>query len=140
MKPNVDLTEDRKFTTTDVDIFQAEMDDMLSSTHLWGSLEINPIYFRRTYQRHPWDPNPLEIGDDNITSENSLVLLGNREERARTRYIRSFGAGVYCDRCGEKINAHPWDFCKTLCKNCAHAIMNDPISGEIFPWDRMSTR
>lgn len=140
MKSNVDLTEDRRFTRTEADIFQAEINNMISSVHVLSPIGFNPIYFRRTYQKHLWDPNPLDVKEENIASENSLVLLGDREDRARMRYIRSFGAGVYCDRCGEKINAHPWDFCKTLCRNCADAILNDRISGEVFPWDRMSTR
>lgn len=111
MKSNVDLTENRMFSTNSSNV----------------SIEIEDIFSTR----FPWDlrniMNEVNCEYDLDYQHDSVIALGSKEERAEVKKYRDMDARIYCERCGKKINKFPWDLEIGLCHKC-----NDIVNRQIF--------
>lgn len=96
MKPNVDLTENRIFTTP------KEPSGVVKE--LLNLLEPKPWDFENM---------PTLISDDLDLQNNSykneeLVFTGNKEERQIKKMNRLYDTGKYCYICGRACREKPW--------------------------------
>lgn len=99
MKRNIDLTENQLFTTR-------------SSISLDGKIPWS--FFDK--KRSPLEYD-VDLLDDNSNS-NSLVSVGNKEDRAAFKLVEKFGNGESCLCCGKDLSARPWGLSYGLCDKC----------------------
>ena len=96
MKRNVDLTENRMFTTP---------------TPLAGLAKLIHDALKVT---KPWDfeNNPKQLASEMdlaITSkQNRVFAVGNREERQRWKLNQAYDTDEICDCCGQSRGKKPW--------------------------------
>lgn len=111
MKPNVDLTINRMFSTSPRD------------------LRLNSI-FKSLYSKFPWSKISR---DSNPYDERELIYTGNKKERADKARNITYENGDECHRCGVELSHIPWcrHFC--LCETCEAEMNADKIS-----WQKIS--
>lgn len=106
MKPNVDLTDSRIFTTFEEPTGIVKL--------LLDSLKV----------KKPWDfeNNPKKFKDitsdaevSDFSSRRSLIPVGNKKERQIWKLHRAYDADEICDCCGQSRGKKPW--AKNKC-NC----------------------
>lgn len=103
MKTNIDLTENRIFSTRRAD--------------LWN---FTPAFFIQ--KEFPWSRVSVSIcSDDEYDLDHqrrSIFPIGNKEQREKVRELRKMDSRLYCDCCGASLNKIPWDRSVGLCKKC----------------------
>lgn len=100
MKQNVDLTENRMFSTTGFDSLLVTVFPNLRP-HPW-----NPDHFRRIYS------------DKDIEHNNSMIICGNATEREAKRFNLMLDYGHICECCGAEL-VKPWAKHYSLCERCS---------------------
>lgn len=104
MKDNVDLTIDRKFSRPG----GANRISDLRST----------LFKLTTNIKFPWAMNVPRI-TVTLDKSNSLVLTGNKKERANKRIELDYMHGTECECCGTKLDRKPWTRGEyLLCSRC----------------------
>lgn len=114
MKRNVDLTEDRLFTTT---------------PEPTGEDKVLFDYFRDLALK-PWEfnfCNCLSDIDFDVIAPRSLIATGDKESRARWYRTEHSRNGEICERCGKSKGKLPWD--KKSC-DCYQMVRTQKI-----PWN-----
>lgn len=100
MKRNVDLTENR----------------------LFSSIPVRTIVNSQK-ERCPWNIKTMFIrsGDefDLEHQRESIIATGNRIKRAEISEYRRMDSPNYCDCCGARMNVKPWDKEFGICHKCA---------------------
>lgn len=98
MKRNVDLSQNRIFTTPEEPT---------------GEAKILLDWFKKLTQK-PWDfeNKPMEISSDLDLKASSkyeeLIITGNKHERQIRKQNRLYDAGKVCDICGFDTRKRPW--------------------------------
>ena len=109
MKRNVDLTENRFFSSNVAPIF--------SLTSLINEKEM------------PWTRFMKKLtSDDDINLEhqrNAIIAVGNKETRAKVKFYREMDSFDYCDCCGKRMNLKPWDKEIGICHQCNDYYLKD---------------
>lgn len=118
MKPNVDLSENRLFTT------------YREPSELTGTAKIILDWLKKSV-RKPWDfennPTPLSSDLDlEILDREELILTGNKQQRQRKRLYRLYDEGTVCDICGLDTRKKPWAGMTCSCYSMVHQ--------HKFPW------
>lgn len=106
MKRNVDLTFDRKF----------------SSTRFRG-FDLRTTLFRETTDiKYPWIMNISKVvGFGDV--HNGSVLTGNKKERLEKQRELEYRNALFCECCGERLERKPWKKGRyLLCKNCDYKL------------------
>lgn len=110
MKRNIDLTENRFF-----------------SNNNWfnGVLTLGLV----TGEKFPWNAFLKEIkSDDDFDLEhqrNAIIVVGNKETRAKVKFYREMDSSDYCDCCGKRMNLKPWDIEIGVCHKCNNYYLKD---------------
>lgn len=107
MKRNVDLTEDRFF----------------SSNNWFNDIAIGVLTLAMiTSEKFPWNAQVIEINSDNDFDmehqRKAIIAVGNKATRAKVKEVRQMGSLDYCDRCGSRMNLKPWDREIGICHKC----------------------
>lgn len=113
MKDNVDLTMDRKFSRP-------------SGANRIAGLR-NVLFKLTNNAKFPWVMNVSKITTYTLYRSNSLVLTGNKKERANKKREIDYINGTECERCGAKLDRKPWtrgDY--FLCSRCDFSL-NDSL-------------
>lgn len=103
MKSNVDLTENRIFSSNNI-----------------GLRNINISFI--VGEKFPWnvflDIIKTEDELDLEHQKNSIIAVGNKETRAKIQFYREMDSLDYCDCCGKRMNLKPWDREFGVCHSC----------------------
>lgn len=103
MKRNIDLTENRIFSSNNIG---------------FNSITIGFI----TGEKFPWNVFLERLkSEDELDLEhqrNSILAVGNKETRAKIKFYREMDSLDYCDCCGKRMNLKPWDKEIGLCHGC----------------------
>ena len=96
MKPNVDLTVDRKFNNTE-EVVSNDLSVRLRRKILASTSNI----------KYPWNMNVVKIVPF-FGGNKSMILTGNKEERRRKQIDLDFSKIIKCECCGVRLNNKPW--------------------------------
>lgn len=95
MKPNVDLTANRTFSSMRV--------------RPWSVL---------SHVRTHMHTRIFVSSDEELSREQHLVLTGDKKERSMKRLTNDELSRFYCDRCGAYLKRIPWNRSIGLCAAC----------------------
>lgn len=102
MNNKVDLTSNRRF----------------SINREKRGLTVSELF--KLKKRKPWEPSDLQRIKNLINDPlKQLVLIGNKEQRNKTRYYKNMEKS--CDRCGALLRK-PWYNNFGLCTKCSKSI------------------
>ena len=115
MKRNVDLTEDRFFTTPEEPTGIGKI--------LWDWI--------KDQTRKPWEFNISQIHSDCDfgTIRRPLIATGDKDERERWKRSQMENSYEICSHCGKNLGKLPW-----ARKECGCLYMMQPLQRKI-PWD-----
>lgn len=107
MKKNVDLTENRFFSSNN---WFADID--------MGVLPLGVI----TKEKFPWKTHLEQIhSDDDFDidhQQKAVIAVGNKKTRSEAKEYRQMCSLDYCDCCGKRMNLKPWDCEIGICHKC----------------------
>lgn len=110
MKRNIDLTENRIFSSNNI-----------------GLRNINISFITR--EKFPWnvflDRIKTEDELDLEHQKNSIIAVGNKETRAKIQFYREMDSLDYCDCCGKRMNLKPWDREFGICHSCNERLLKE---------------
>lgn len=114
MKRNVDLTEDRFF----------------SSSNWFNDIAMGVLTLSMlTKEKFPWNAYLKQVhSEDDLGVDDqrkSIVIVGDKETRAKVKQYRQMNGVDYCDCCGKRMNLKPWDRETGVCHSC-----NDHYQGK----------
>lgn len=95
MKPNVDLTIDRKFRNRNATSPVRRMSLLKSLLKAYSN------------ERFPWAINVSRISSTLIKT-NALLYTGNKKERLHKKENFEYENGTFCDCCGVRLDKKPW--------------------------------
>lgn len=107
MKRNVDLTENRLF----------------SSNRVFNDISMGLLTFGViTKEKFPWNFYIEQIrSEDEFDLEHQrkgMIAVGNKKMRAEVKMYRQMDDINYCDCCGKRMNLKPWDLEVGICHKC----------------------
>ena len=121
MKAEIDLTENRIFTTS-----------RFSASREFENLKVLVEGFYARINKHPWD---IRYWKDDFHEERPIFYTGSKRERMMYKEVDDSVSGEYCDRCGARLIKHPWSGeVSTLCAKC-DSILKREHSGKRHLWD-----
>ena len=107
MKRNIDLTENRMFSSNNW------LSDIGISVLTAGLI---------TGEKFPWNVHLKQIhSDDDFDADHqrkAIIAVGNKKTRAKVKEYRQMDSLDYCDCCGIRMNLKPWDFEMGICHKC----------------------
>ena len=107
MKRNIDLTENRFFSST------TWFNDIAMGVLTLGIL---------TGEKFPWNAHLEQIhSDDDLDMDHqrkAIIAVGNKKTRAKVKEYRQMDSLDYCDCCGKRMNLKPWDLEIGICHQC----------------------
>lgn len=104
MKSNIDLTENRMFSSPLVGDWHEVVQTSIRK-HIYD-------------YKFPWQLTK-RLSVELSSQENAVVITGDRETRREVAEIQKEYSGNYCACCGARIGTNPWDKEKNgLCHSC----------------------
>lgn len=106
MKRNIDLTDNEIFSRSRNNFFDTEL-----------LLKIKSIKSMFPWSLYKITDNSGDEYDLDHQKE-SIIAVGNREQRREVQCFREMDSGNYCECCGKRINLTPWNEEFGLCYKC----------------------